>query len=121
MRPNTGRWPPNTIALPMAVGVVLAGMPLAAFSYWLDGHVEGQGRAEVQFNATRAVSVINARLSREFRLCERLRMDAMFESFNALNHVNLNNPNTTINQSSTGQIFSAGDARVMQIALKVVF
>ena len=38
-----------------------------------------------------------------------------------LNHVNLNNPNTTINQSSTGQIFSAGDARVMQIALKVVF
>jgi len=50
--------------LPMAVGIVLAGMPLAAFSYWLDGHVEGQGRAEVQFNATRAVSVINARLSR---------------------------------------------------------
>jgi sensor c-di-GMP phosphodiesterase-like protein len=50
--------------LPLAVGVVLACMPLAGFTYWLDGHVESQGRNEVQFNAGRAITIINARLSR---------------------------------------------------------
>jgi hypothetical protein len=44
-----------------------------------------------------------------------------WEAFNALNHVNLHDPNTTITQGSTGRITSAGDARVMQIALKLVF
>jgi len=47
------------------------------------------------------------------------------EAFNALNHVNLldqnGDLNTTIGQSSTGRIFAAGPARIVQIALKLVF
>jgi hypothetical protein len=43
------------------------------------------------------------------------------EAFDAFNHANLGDPNTTIGQSTTGQIFSAGAAREMQIALKVIF
>ena len=66
--------------------------------------------------------VVNLALMKKFPFAGEGRyVQFRWEAFNALNHVNLNNPNTTINQSSTGQIFSAGDARVMQIALKVVF
>jgi len=65
--------------------------------------------------------VVNAGLMKRFSFGEKRYVQFRWEAFNALNHVNLNDPNTTINQSSTGRIFSAGDARIMQIALKVVF
>jgi hypothetical protein len=42
------------------------------------------------------------------------------EFFNALNRVNLGNPNTTLG-SSMGRITSAGSPRVLQLALKVLF
>jgi hypothetical protein len=41
--------------------------------------------------------------------------------FNALNHTNFDTPNTSIGQSTTGQIFSAGSARQIQLGLKMIF
>ena len=42
------------------------------------------------------------------------------EFFNLLNRVNLGSPNTSLG-SSNGKITSAGSARVLQFALKVLF
>jgi len=66
--------------------------------------------------------VVNLGLMKKFPLVgEKRYLQLRWEAFNAFNHVNLGDPNTNIGQSSTGQIFSAGPARVMQIALKLVF
>ena len=42
------------------------------------------------------------------------------EFFNVLNRVNLGNPNVTLG-SGMGRITSAGSARVLQFALKLLF
>jgi len=65
--------------------------------------------------------VANLSLMKKFYFMEGRYVQFRWEAFNAFNNVNLADPNTTINQGSTGQIFSAGDARIMQIALKVIF
>jgi hypothetical protein len=41
--------------------------------------------------------------------------------FNAFNHANFNVPNAAIGSASAGQISGTAAARVMQMALKVVF
>ena len=72
---------------------------------------------------------VNARLSREFRLSERLRMDAMFESFNALNHVNGVSLNGSFGagaypsnpSGNFGQVTAVGDPRTAQLALRLSF
>ena len=43
------------------------------------------------------------------------------EAYNALNHVNLGNPGTTLGTSNFGRILSAGAARTMQFGLKLAF
>ena len=65
--------------------------------------------------------VANLSLMKKFYFRESRYLQFRWEAFNAFNNVNLGNPSTTINQGSTGKIFSAGDARVMQVALKLVF
>ena len=65
--------------------------------------------------------VANLSLMKKFYFMENRYLQFRWEAFNAFNNVNLGDPNTTIGQGSTGKIFSAGDARVMQIALKFVF
>ncbi len=65
--------------------------------------------------------VANLALMKKFIFGEERYVQFRWEAFNAFNHANLHDPNTTIGQGSTGRIFSAGDARQMQIALKVVF
>jgi hypothetical protein len=72
--------------------------------------------------------VVNLALMKKFPFGEKRYVQFRWEAFNALNHVNLlafqnGSPtlNTAIGQSSTGKITAAGDARVMQIALKLVF
>jgi len=65
--------------------------------------------------------VANLALMKKFAFGEKRYVQFRWEAFNAFNKVNLSDPNTTIGQATTGQIFSAGDARVMQIALKVIF
>jgi hypothetical protein len=65
--------------------------------------------------------VANLALMKKFPFGENRYLQFRWEAFNAFNHVNYGDPNTTIGQGSTGQISDAGDARVMQIALKLVF
>src|SRR5579871_128214 len=65
--------------------------------------------------------VANLSLMKKFYFMEGRYLQFRWEAFNAFNNVNLGDPNTTIGQGSTGKIFGAGDARVMQIALKLIF
>jgi len=46
----------------IAVGVFLAGVPLIAFNFWLDGLIEKQGEAEVGTSARRAIALAEARV-----------------------------------------------------------
>jgi hypothetical protein len=72
---------------------------------------------------------LDARLSRTFAIGERLRLDAMAEAFNALNHRNNLFPNGTFgsgsypsNPSPTFRNPTAvGDARSLQLALRLSF
>ncbi|HZA34601.1 MAG TPA: hypothetical protein VE505_06725, partial [Vicinamibacterales bacterium] len=43
------------------------------------------------------------------------------EAYNALNHVNLGNPGTSLGTANFGRILSAAAARTMQFGLKLVF
>jgi hypothetical protein len=67
------------------------------------------------------VQVLDTNLMKDFHVTESKYFQFRWELFNAPNHVNLNNPNTTVDQPTTGRILSAGDARQMQIALKFIF
>ena len=72
---------------------------------------------------------LNARLSRTFKLTERLRLEGMVEMFNILNRVNGVTRNGTFgtgayptNPSATfGQTTSVGDPRSTQLALRFTF
>jgi hypothetical protein len=48
-------------------------------------------------------------------------MQLRAESFNAFNHTNFSNVNTTLGSSAYGQVTDAGPARVMQLAAKIKF
>jgi len=50
-------------AIAVVVGVALAGVPLLAFDFWLNGLIERQGQAEVTAGARRAVTLVNTRLT----------------------------------------------------------
>lgn len=60
-------------------------------------------------------------IHRTFRVKERVSLQFRAEMFNALNHVNFNNPNATIGSTSAGVISATYPARVMQGALKLTF
>jgi hypothetical protein len=50
-----------------------------------------------------------------------LKIQYRAEFFNVLNRPNLGNPNTTLSNVNVGKITSAGDPRVVQMAVKLVF
>jgi hypothetical protein len=54
-------------------------------------------------------------VSRNFRLTERLNLQIRADMFNALNHVNLNDPSTGLNGATFGEINGAGSMRVVQL------
>jgi hypothetical protein len=64
---------------------------------------------------------INLALTREFRVREGQKLEVRGEAFNAINRVNLSNPNVTTTSSTFGQITSATDPRILQFAMKYYF
>ncbi|MBC8167152.1 MAG: TonB-dependent receptor [Bryobacteraceae bacterium] len=66
-------------------------------------------------------TVLNTGLMKNFRIFEGLTFQTRWELFNATNHVNLGTPVTTIGLANTGQILSAGPARSMQFAGKLIW
>ena len=64
---------------------------------------------------------IDMGLTRSFRVREGQNMEFRAESFNMPNHVNLSTPNVTLSNATFGQIQSAADPRIMQLALKYIF
>jgi outer membrane receptor protein involved in Fe transport len=72
--------------------------------------VRGPGTIRIDMAATRSFAVGEGK-SVEFRA----------EAFNMPNHMNPGNPNTVFSSQTFGRITSAGDPRIMQLALKYVF
>ena len=52
---------------------------------------------------------------------ERFRLQFRADFFNVLNHANFNNPTSAANSANFGKILSAGDPRIGQLALKLLF
>lgn len=65
--------------------------------------------------------ILDAGLMKNFYFRESKYVQFRWELFNAPNHVNLSNPGTTLGTPTAGVILSAGAARQMQFALKLVF
>ena len=72
---------------------------------------------------------VGARLSRSFRVSERVQVEALAEAFNALNHRNNLTKNGVFGagaypatpSSSFGQVTAVNDPRSLQLALRVRF
>ena len=64
---------------------------------------------------------VDLSLFRTFALRQDFRLQFRIEAFNAFNFVNLGNPQGNITVATAGQILSAGDARVMQLGLRMTF
>jgi hypothetical protein len=60
-------------------------------------------------------------ISKNFKLTENSKLQLRGEFFNAMNHVNPNDPNTNLNAAQFGKITGVDSPRVGQVALKVSF
>ncbi len=60
----------NIVAI--AVGVLLAGAPLAAFNFWLGGLIDRQGEAEVGTSAKRAIALAESRVTQVIAMLDGL-------------------------------------------------
>ncbi len=60
-------------------------------------------------------------LIKNTKITERLNTQFRAEFFNAFNNVNFSGPSSSLSSSSFGRITSAGDPRILQLALKLVF
>jgi hypothetical protein len=99
--PSAGQWfNPNAFAAPPPITFGSSGI----------GIFDGPG-----------IHVLDTSLTKNFYFTESKFLQFRWEMFNMPNHVNLDDPETTIGLSTTGQIFSAGSARSMQLGLKFVF
>jgi hypothetical protein len=74
------------------------------------GVMRGPGYVDFDFN-----------LAKNFQLDEQRRVQFRTEFFNAFNHANFNPPDIRRDASTFGQILSAGNARIIQFALKLYF
>jgi hypothetical protein len=72
--------------------------------------MRGPGYVDFDFN-----------LAKNFQLDEQRRVQFRTEFFNAFNHANFNPPDIRRDASTFGQILSAGNARIIQFALKLYF
>ncbi len=58
---------------------------------------------------------------KDFTFREPYTLQIRAEFFNAFNQVNFSNPDSTVTDGTFGQILSAGDGRVIQFALKLLW
>jgi hypothetical protein len=74
-------------------------------------------------NSVRGVGALNldAALSRLFSIREQWRLEVRAEAFNVLNHTNFTGVSTSLSSSTFGRITVAGDPRILQFALKLLF
>jgi hypothetical protein len=64
---------------------------------------------------------IDMGLVRKFQVREKQSVEFRAEAYNLPNHLNPGNPGTTLSSTNFGKIQSAGDERIVQLALKYVF
>lgn len=60
-------------------------------------------------------------LLKDFAIVERVKLQFRAEFFNVFNNVNFGQPQNYLGSSSTGQVTSAGNPRILQFALKLAF
>jgi outer membrane receptor protein involved in Fe transport len=60
-------------------------------------------------------------LMKATKVTERTTFELRWEMFNAFNHANLSNPNTTFNSPSFGRVDTVTGPRIMQIGAKILF
>jgi hypothetical protein len=77
----------------------------------------------VHHNSFRGPGLVNFDLSlgKTFTIVEGKTLEFKWETYNAFNHVNLANPNPTVDVTGAGQIFSAATMRQMQFGLHFRF
>jgi sensor c-di-GMP phosphodiesterase-like protein len=56
----------------VAVGVLLTGVPLVAFDFWLSGWIDKQGQEEVETSAKRAISLAESRVTQVIETLDQL-------------------------------------------------
>jgi hypothetical protein len=84
--------------------------PLYAFGNSGIGIIDGPG-----------THILDIGLMKSFHVTESKYFQFRWEAFNALNHVNREDPGTTLGTEDFGRITSAGSARTMQLGLKFLF
>ena len=102
--------------------------PLPGTVYWFNPSAftapQGIGRnGDVRHNAFRGPGLVNFDLSlgKTFTIAEGKTLEFKWENYNAFNHVNLVNPNTTVDVEGGGGITAAATMRQMQFGLHFRF
>jgi hypothetical protein len=110
---------PNTVAdATLSNPTIKKWFNTAAFQKQAPGTFGNTGR-----NSLRGPGAWNfdTSLTRNFQLQERLKMNLRFEAFNLFNHARFGNPSASLNSASFGQITTAMDPRILQMAMKFLF
>jgi hypothetical protein len=88
-------------------------MPSAGFGYYgnaMTGIIRGPGQ-----------ELFNMALYKTFDIMERAHLEFRAEAFNAFNHTNPQNPNTTLGNSNYGKVTTAYDPRIVELAARLRF
>ena len=101
-------------------------LPHKSINGWLNPAAFARPADGVWGNASQNIQgpgfiTINMGLTRRFHVRESQSVEFRAETFNVPNHVNPNNPVTALNNQNFGKILSAGEPRIMQLALKYLF
>jgi hypothetical protein len=98
-----------------------------AFCAYSNGDCQGVGPGGSDGNTKRnnfsgpGAHSVDASLFRNFKLWEGVQLQGRVEATNVFNHVNVNNPNASLNSSSVGTISSASGMRNLQVGARILF